>query len=208
MWAIGRHRSPEPRRGPGCDGCKRVPVATVNPEIDLRPVSRIVLDSWRNRRGSMRRASCATIYLRLERWRCVERSAAWAQGDMTLTTHSALECGAGVITTPTRQPQNTLRRNPSSTSVIQSRPSRKCETMRCAQSRSCPKPRHECCAVGAQRRGIRASHIPPTTLSGSPFTIRGIRYLARRLACCEAFATVARCGSSIGISTRPRSRCG
>ena len=61
-------------------------------------------------------------------------------------------------------------------------------------------------AVGAQRRGIRASHIPPTTLSRSRFITAGIRCTAKRFGCGAACGMAAMSGSV--SRTRRRFRYG
>jgi hypothetical protein len=83
-------------------------------------------------------------------------------------------------------------------------------------SRKCLGPALRAAAVNARRTGrrvavntrsgVRASHIPPTTLSRSRFTIAGIRCTAKRFGCGAACGMAAMSGSA--SRTRPRFRCG
>jgi integrase/recombinase XerD len=56
--------------------------------------------------------------------------------------------------------------------------------------------------------GVDASHVLPTTVSQSQFTILGIRCMARRFSCSAACGMAARSGSVSMISPLPRFQSG
>ena len=89
MWAMDRHRSPEPRRASGEVAGGHVPVATVSPE-SIRELYREPFRTRAEPTRSMGRAPCVTIACGLNVGDVSNvLLCAGTQGDVTLTARSA-----------------------------------------------------------------------------------------------------------------------
>lgn len=114
----------------------------------------------RNRRGSMGRAWCVTIACGLNVGDVSNvRRYARAQGDVTLTARSALGNAEPVSSRHQRDARRIrlagiLRQRQPFTSAIQVGHHANARQRAARRRGQCPKPRHDDCAVGAQRRGI------------------------------------------------------